>query len=194
MKFEIFKFKNLTSTNDKAMDLIKNKKKKSGFIFAKNQTDGRGTQGKKWISMEGNFFGSLFFKLSNDYPPFNEFSIINPIIISDVLKKISNKNNIRLKFPNDIFINKKKVCGILQEVINNENKDFLIIGIGINVASNPVLNNVYNATNLSAETNKNHQINKIVELIITSYENFFNNIKSYDYIYYKKKANLMALN
>jgi BirA family biotin operon repressor/biotin-[acetyl-CoA-carboxylase] ligase len=194
MKFEIFKFKNLTSTNDKAMDLIKNKKKKSGFIFAKNQTDGRGTQGKKWISMEGNFFGSLFFKLSNDYPPFNEFSIINPVIVSDVLKKISNKNNIRLKFPNDIFINKKKVCGILQEVINNENKDFLIIGIGINVASNPVLNNVYNATNLSAETNKNHQINKIVELIITSYENFFNNIKSYDYIYYKKKANLMALN
>ena len=75
MKFEIFKFKNLTSTNDKAMDLIKNKKKKSGFIFAKNQTDGRGTQGKKWISMEGNFFGSLFFKLSNDYPPFNEFSM-----------------------------------------------------------------------------------------------------------------------
>ena len=144
--------------------------------------------------MEGNFFGSLFFKLSNDYPPFNEFSIINPVIVSDVLKKISNKNNIRLKFPNDIFINKKKVCGILQEVINNENKDFLIIGIGINVASNPVLNNVYNATNLSAETNKNHQINKIVELIITSYENFFNNIKSYDYIYYKKKANLMALN
>ena len=68
------------------------------------------------------------------------------------------------------------MCGILQEVINNENKDFLIIGIGINVASNPVLNNVYNATNLSAETNKNHQINKIVELIITSYENFFNNI------------------
>ena len=174
--------------------LLKTKKKKSGFIFAKNQTDGRGTQGKKWISMEGNFFGSLFFKLSNDYPPFNEFSIINPVIVSDVLKKISNKNNIRLKFPNDIFINKKKVCGILQEVINNENKDFLIIGIGINVASNPVLNNVYNATNLSAETNKNHQINKIVELIITSYENFFNNIKSYDYIYYKKKANLMALN
>jgi len=194
MKFEIFKFDSLTSTNDKAIDLIKNKNKKSGFILSKNQIEGRGTHGKKWISIEGNFFGSLFFNLKNDYPPFNEFSIINPIIISDVLKKISNEKNIKLKFPNDIFINKKKVCGILQEVINNENKEFLIVGIGINVTANPVLNNIYNATNLSVETNKNHQINEIVELIISSYEDFFNNIKSYDYIYYKKKANLMVIN
>ena len=81
MKFQIFRFNNLTSTNDKAIDLIKNKNIKSGFILSKNQTDGRGTQGKKWISIEGNFFGSLFFNLCKDYPPFNEFSIINPIII-----------------------------------------------------------------------------------------------------------------
>ena len=194
MKFQIFRFNNLTSTNDKAIDLIKNKNIKSGFILSKNQTDGRGTRGKKWISFEGNFFGSLFFNLCKDYPPFNEFSIINPIIISETLKKICNKKNIMLKFPNDIFINKKKVCGILQEVVTNGNKQFLIVGIGINVASNPIINNIYNATNLSLETNKKQQINKIVELIIYSYEKFFKNIKSYDYIYYKKKAHLMAFN
>jgi len=193
MRFEIFKFDNLTSTNDMAINIIKNKNKNSGFIYSKNQSEGRGTQGKKWVSLKGNFFGSLFFDLKDTYPPFNEFAIINPIIISDVLKKISNNDDIQLKFPNDIFMNKKKICGILQEVINNKGKHFLIVGIGINISSNPTLNDNYKATNILHETNKNPLINEIIELIIVSYESFFNNIKSYDYVYYKNKANLMAL-
>ena len=193
MRFEIFKFNNLTSTNDMAINIIKNRNKNSGFVYSKNQTAGRGTQGKKWVSLEGNFFGSLFFHLKDIYPPFNEFSIINPIIISDVIKKICNKNDIKLKFPNDIFINKKKICGILQEVVSSKGREFLIIGIGINILSNPDLNDNYEATNILDETNKNPSINEIIEMIIISYENFFNNIKSYDYIYYKKKANLMVL-
>ena len=87
MKFEIFKFKKVTSTNDEAINLIKNKKKEVGCIFSKTQTKGKGTKGKKWISEVGNLFGSFFFPLEKKYPPFNEFSIINPIIVSDVIRK-----------------------------------------------------------------------------------------------------------
>ena len=83
MKFEIFKFKNVTSTNDMAINLIKEKKKENGCVYANTQTKGRGTHGRKWISDEGNLFGSIFFPLKNNYPPFNEFSIINPVIISE---------------------------------------------------------------------------------------------------------------
>ena len=50
MKFEIFDFKIVKSTNDEAIHLIKNKKKDSGCIFAEGQTEGRGTHGKKWLS------------------------------------------------------------------------------------------------------------------------------------------------
>ena len=85
MKFTIFKFTNVTSTNDVAINLIKDKKEEQGCVYAEKQTNGRGTQGKKWISDRGNLFGSIFFPLKKDYPPFNEFSIINPIIISDTL-------------------------------------------------------------------------------------------------------------
>ena len=49
MKFEIFKFNSVTSTNDIAISLIKEKKKESGCIFAEVQTKGRGTHGKRWI-------------------------------------------------------------------------------------------------------------------------------------------------
>ena len=148
MKFKIFKFKSVTSTNDVALNLIQKEKKIIGCVYADMQTKGRGTHGREWISDKGNFFGSIFFPLKNNYPPFNEFSIINPIIISGVIKHFCKKKNIKLKFPNDIFVNRRKICGILQELITINNKKFLIIGIGVNIVSNPDINNKYQATNI----------------------------------------------
>ena len=48
-----------------------------GCVYAGAQTKGRGTRGKKWVSTKGNFFGSIFFHLKYNFPPFNEFSTIN---------------------------------------------------------------------------------------------------------------------
>ena len=108
MKFKIFKYEKVTSTNDIAMNLIKEKENFSGYVSAKIQTKGRGTRGKEWVSEKGNLFGSIFFPLKKNYPEFNEFSVINPIIISDVLKNFCKFKSINLKYPNDIFVNKKK--------------------------------------------------------------------------------------
>ena len=91
MKLKIFKFDKVTSTNDVAIDLIKNKKKENGYIYADEQTEGRGTHGKKWISIKGNLFCTVFFHLKKKYPPFNEFSFINPLIISKAIKEFCGK-------------------------------------------------------------------------------------------------------
>jgi BirA family biotin operon repressor/biotin-[acetyl-CoA-carboxylase] ligase len=136
MKFEVFKFESVTSTNDVATNLIKEKQKEFGCVYAGIQTRGRGTYGRKWVSDKGNLFLSIFFPLKDNYPPFNEFSVINPIIISGVIKHFCKKEDIKLKFPNDIFVNRRKICGILQELITINSKKFLIIGIGINMISN----------------------------------------------------------
>ena len=194
MKFEIFKFENVTSTNDIAINLIKKEQKETGCVYAETQTKGRGTHGKEWISDKGNLFGSIFFPLKNNYPPFNEFATINPLIISDVIKHFCEKNNINLKFPNDIFVNGKKICGILQELIVSNNRKFLIIGIGVNIISNPEINDEYQATNILLETQKRPMIKEIINLIISSYEKFFINLNSYNYEHFKKKADLMVLN
>jgi BirA family biotin operon repressor/biotin-[acetyl-CoA-carboxylase] ligase len=192
MKFEIFKFDRATSTNDVAISLIKNKQKKVGCVYVDIQTKGRGTHGREWVSQKGNLFASIFFSLEKNYPPFNEFSIINPIIISDVIKHFCNKN-IKLKFPNDIFVNGKKICGILQEVITSKDKNFLIIGIGINIVSNPDINKDYKATNLLLETKKKRNIKDLITYIIFSYEKFFIDLNLYNYANFKKKAESMAL-
>jgi len=194
MKFEIFKFEHVTSTNDIAINLIKEEQKESGCVYADSQTNGRGTYGKEWISEKGNLFVSIFFPLKHNFPPFNEFSMINPIIISDVIKHFCERKNINLKFPNDIFVNGKKICGVLQELITLNSKNFLIVGIGVNIVSNPDINDKYRATNILSESNKKPKIKAIIDLIISSYEKFFINLNSYDYVNFIKKVDLMTLN
>ena len=194
MKFKIIKHDKVSSTNDVAIELIKKKKFSFGCVNARIQEKGRGTSGNKWISLEGNLFCTIFFPLKNKFPKFNEFSIINPVIISDVIKKFCVSKKINLKFPNDIFVNGKKMCGILQEVISQDQENFLIIGIGINIVDSPEIKENYKATNILTETGKKPNIRHIISQIIISYEDFFQNIQNYDYFYFKEKANSMSLN
>ena len=91
MQFEILKFKSVTSTNDVAINLIKEEQKEIGCVYANSQTKGRGTHGREWASDRGNLFGSIFFPLKDNYPPFNEFFTISPIIISDVIENFCKK-------------------------------------------------------------------------------------------------------
>ena len=192
MQFEIFKFESVGSTNDVAINLIKEKKKEIGCIYADIQTKGRGTKRKEWVSEMGNLFGSIFFPLKNNYPPFTEFSTINPVIISGVIRKFCKEKKISFKWPNDIFVNGRKICGILQEVITVDSKKFLIIGIGINIISNPDVSVDYEATNIFLETTKKPTNKEIINLLITSYENFFYELDTYNFINFKTKADLIA--
>ena len=193
MKFEIFKFERVTSTNDIAINLIKEEKKEVGCVYADIQTKGRGTYGREWVSNEGNLFGSIFFPLKKNYPPFDEFSVINPVIISSVIKHFCLKKNISFKWPNDLFVNGRKICGILQELITQNAEKFLIIWIGVNIVSNPNINDKYQATNIFFETKRKPSIKEIIDLIISSYEKFFLDLNSYNYLNFKKKAELMVV-
>ena len=193
MKFEIFNFTSVSSTNDVAISLIEKEKKNSGCVYAEMQTKGRGTHGKNWISSKGNLFISIFFHLKENYPPFNEFSVINPLIVSEVIKNFCKDKTVSLKFPNDVFLNGKKICGILQETITFNKKNFLIIGIGVNVVSNPKIIELYEATNILFETKKKINIKKVIESIIISYEKFFKFLNLYKYENYKNKAESISL-
>ena len=172
MKFKIFKYDSVNSTNEKAIELIKKKKYENGFVYALSQKKGKGRYGRKWISKKGNFFGSIFFHIKKNYPSVEEFSLINPILNIDILSKYCGRKNTFFKSPNDIYINKKKICGILQEVIIRGSKKYLIVGIGINLFSNPKIKN-YPSTNIYKETKKKPKLLQIVNQIIVKYEQFF---------------------
>ena len=134
MKLKKFFFKKVISTNDTAIRLI-NLGNEKGVILSEHQTKGRGQRGNKWTSKKGNLFMTVFFEISKKLSV-KKIINLNILIIKNIIsKKIISILNI--KKPNDIFINKKKVCGILQEMIFKNDKKFLIIGIGINIINSP---------------------------------------------------------
>ena len=82
----------------------------------------------------------------------------------------------------------------MQEHIVSNKKEFLIVGIGVNINSNPQINEKYKATNILKETEKKPTIKEILDLLVFSYERFFINLNSYNYEIFKKKAKLISLN
>ena len=119
MSFKKFNYKTVMSTNDIAIKKIK-KGLEKGIIISELQKKGRGQHGKKWISLRGNLFISIFFEIKKNVQ-IRKLTKINCEIIKKSLSKYINKK-ILIKYPNDLIINKKKFCGILQETIFNKKK------------------------------------------------------------------------
>ncbi len=172
MKFKKFRFKIVKSTNSTAIRIIKNSNLDYGMIVSEIQKNGRGQYGKKWISYKGNLFLSFFYKIENLSVSLKQITIINCLLVKKLLTKYYTKK-IVFKKPNDLLINKKKICGILQEKISKLNKKYLIVGIGINLIKNPNFKD-YPTTNLNELLNKKvsknkieNEIKKIFELKLT---------------------------
>ena len=159
MKFKIFRFQKVESTNNSAIRIIRNSNTDYGMVIANEQKNGRGQYGKKWISYNGNLFVSFFYKFDNLTVSLKKITQINCLLVKKFLT-IYYKKKIIFKKPNDLLINKKKICGILQEKISKLNKKYLIVGIGINLIKNPNLKN-YPTTNLNELLNKKVSKNKI---------------------------------
>ncbi len=155
-----FHFIKITSTNDKALKLIKNGYK-NGIITTDTQTNGRGRYGKKWISMKGNLYMSIFFEIKKKNS-INKLNNSNIKLVKKALQKFSKKK-INIKKPNDLIINKKKICGILQETFFHKNKRFLIVGIGVNIVNSPKLDN-YPTSFLNT-----YSVNKINQITVSNY-------------------------
>ena len=168
MKFKIFRFKKVESTNNSAIRIIKNSNTDYGMIIANEQKNGRGQYGKKWISYKGNLFVSFFYKIDNITISLKQITKINCLLVKKLLS-MYYKKKIIFKKPNDLLINKKKICGILQENISKINKRYLIVGIGINLIKNPNLRN-YPTTNLRELLKKKVSKNKIEKQIKKIFE------------------------
>ena len=166
MKFKKFSFKKVGSTNNTAMRLIK-KGIKNGIIISDLQTKGRGQRGNKWFSKKGNLFMTVFFEISKKLS-IKKIVKLNILIIKKIIKKTSN-SSITIKKPNDILINKKKVCGILQETMFNSNRKFLVVGIGINLNSSPKVKK-YETTHLNNYTKKKINKMELFDNIKTTFE------------------------
>ena len=126
MKFKIFRFKKVNSTNNTAIRIIRNSNLNYGMVISEMQNNGRGQYGKKWISYKGNLFISFFYNLENFTVSVKQLTKINCLLVKKLLS-LYCKNKIIFKKPNDLLIHRKKICGILQETLVKLNKKYLIV-------------------------------------------------------------------
>ena len=167
MKFKKFFYTKVNSTNNIAIKKIKSGHRK-GIIVSEYQRKGRGQFGKKWISFKGNLFISIFFTIKKNIT-IKKMNIMNCEIIKKTLLKCFKKK-ITVKYPNDLLINKKKFCGILQEITFNKKLRFMVVGIGINLIKNPIIKN-YPTTNILTETGVKDKKLKLIRVLENNYAN-----------------------
>ena len=93
MKFKIFKYNKVKSTNNTAVKVIKNSNYDYGMIISENQNSGRGQYGKKWISYKGNLFVSFFFKLENLNISIIQLTKLNCLLVKKLISIYYKKKN-----------------------------------------------------------------------------------------------------
>ena len=114
MKFKIFRFNKVKSTNNTAIRIIKNYNYDFGMILSDLQVNGRGQYGKKWVSYKGNLFVSFFYNLKNFKISFNK------------LTKMDDKNFLREIVDDEITPKRKKLEEIddLYEKFEDDGLDY----------------------------------------------------------------------
>lgn len=199
-KFNLLIYKTVESTNIIARGLAINGAESGTVILAEEQTSGYGRNGKSFFSPYGTgIYMSIILNLKQEKKTFNNSFITTAaaMAVSKAIEEITNTNT-KIKWVNDIFINEKKVCGILTEgafSFEDGKIDYAIIGIGINVnfpKSGFPKEIEHIASSIHLENNNKSDIRNLLisKILENLWEYYFNNINFYDE--YKKRSFLIG--
>ena len=154
---EVFHYLVADSTNLTAKKLVRENVPEGTIVIAEEQSAGRGRLDRKWLSAGGkNLLFTVIFR--PQFPPTQVFrlTMITSLAVARTIRA-SIGIPAFIKWPNDIFINNKKVCGILTEFsVENDRVAFALVGVGINVNFDPGIYPEIKdiATSLSRESGK----------------------------------------
>ncbi|MHB1315882.1 MAG: biotin--[acetyl-CoA-carboxylase] ligase [Christensenellales bacterium] len=126
-------FDNLLSTNDKAKELAKEGCPSGTLVIADTQTGGKGRLGRSWVSVPGKgVWMSIVLRPRMHPSQMHKITIIGALAAVQTITVLTGLP-VKIKWPNDIMINGKKVCGILCEMsADMDEVDYLVMGIGLN--------------------------------------------------------------
>ena len=163
MKF--LKFDEIDSTNNYMKENF-SKFENYDIIAAKNQTSGRGRRGNTWSSSEGMALFSFLLKTENklDIHEYTKLPLIAGISTLVALKKIKD-GAYNFKWTNDVFLDNKKLCGILIEKVEEN----FIIGIGINVR-NIIPDELQK---IAISMNSDHDIDDLILKVVEEFSNYY---------------------
>lgn len=151
-------------------------------VVAKHQLNGRGQMGSEWSSQESkNLTFSIFKDVS--FVTFEKQFCINLAVSLAVFKALQSfyVKGLKVKWPNDILADNKKIAGILIENVIKQNQiNETVIGIGLNV-NQTEFNNLANATSLRLITGQTFDLDELLQAILKEIERHFKLLKKGQY-------------
>ena len=147
-------FNNCASTQDELIDFLNQHYLSEDFlaVYTFNQTKGRGQYGNSWENLpEENLAYSFALKTKNINVSDTCFNFYTAILVRDFIANLT-KTEVKIKWPNDLILKNKKICGMLFE----KNKNYFVVGIGINILQEnfknlPKAGSILSQTGLSFE-------------------------------------------
>jgi BirA family biotin operon repressor/biotin-[acetyl-CoA-carboxylase] ligase len=173
---EIHYFQKLSSTNTVAKEQAEKGAKEGTTIVAEVQTQGRGRLSRPWVSPKGGVWLSIILRPKVKAEDALKITLTTAVAVAKTLRSLYGWKA-EIKWPNDVLIRKKKVCGILTEAsLNGKTVNFLVVGIGLNAnfALKSLSENLQKtATTLKEVLKKNVDIEKLICTLLKEFEDCY---------------------
>ena len=162
-----------TSTNSDALELLEHGASDSTLIVANHQTAGRGRLDRKWITYPDSAlaFSIIFRLIAKEVPSQPLFSPLGSLAVCQAIQQ-NYKIDAQVKWPNDVIVNRKKICGVLAESYWEESYlSGIVLGIGVNIARDSLPSPdqlMFPATSLESEIGKSVKREDVLVCILTN--------------------------
>lgn len=167
---EIEFYEQIDSTNIRAKNWSQEGAKEGSLVIAEMQNAGRGRMGRHWLSPKGEgIWMSLIVRPCIDIEKISQITILAGLSMCASIRKETGLN-VDIKWPNDLVLNNKKICGILCEMVKTNDGPAVIIGIGVNVNSKQFPNDLPYATSLYLAGQKVFSRENIIEKFLNDFE------------------------
>jgi len=166
----------VNSTNTTAKEFAIKGAKEGTVIIAETQRKGKGRLGRRWESPKGGIWLSLILRPKTNPSKIPLLTFTSSLAVAKAIQEMCGLK-VEVKWPNDILIGNKKVCGILTEAnVKGNTVNFVVVGIGINAnvdldSFSPLLRN--SATSLKMEMHENIDREKLLQLLFQKLEYYY---------------------
>jgi BirA family biotin operon repressor/biotin-[acetyl-CoA-carboxylase] ligase len=172
---KIVNLEEVTSTNDVAKSLALQGEPEGTVVIADTQTAGKGRLSREWCSPRGGLYLSIILRPKLKLPEATRIVIFSAVATAETIRQYCP--DARVKWPNDVLIGDKKICGILTELVTKNSKiDFVVVGIGVNVnlgAAALPKNTLVAPTSLKCELKKEVPLNEFAERLLAEFDRFY---------------------
>ncbi len=178
---EIHYYLEVDSTNEVAKRFAKDGAPEGTIVIAESQHSGRGRRGKKWLSPSGGVWMTIILRPDILPPKAPQLTLVTGVAVAETLKQECSLD-VGIKWPNDILIGEKKVCGILTEAKTSpKGLEYVVVGVGIDLnvdvnAFPPELRE--GATSLKQELEKEIYSVELVQSFLENFEKLYNDFKN----------------